>query len=477
MRASGLLVLLLAFAGVARSADAQCVYVTGASPLGTHTTEIAVVRDAGTTTMTIASRYEGPAQPFAIVVPIDAAITAADVVSISRDSFLALSLEDAPRLVEYFEPDPCGHYEEHAPRKRTGPKVAARPGARDGGAPLATVTAPAEYEVVVPSAAEAADLTRWLMNQGYLVSDEAAGLLEPLAKRGAHFVVARVDPNKLEFEAGRASLTPLRVRWTAPTFALPIFAGVEVVVHALGRRQRYEAMTQHDVSVPTNVDVRVSAKDDFDAAYAAFFTDVALRVPQTVVTEYSRALGACDPCTGAELTPRDLAALGADASDEWVVTRLHTSNVRGDVVLGPAPPIAGGREFRDGMGELEQGTHTSASNQFQARYAVRHPWAQPITCDHPVRGRWGPPPQSGVVAPIVAHAITAGTTRPDGLGLGVEAATPAAERDPLQIAQPATTRPSGCTTSGSDPAALWAPIVAWIVRRRRRREVVSLSDA
>ncbi len=480
MRSRCLLLSLLASWGVARSADAQCVYVTGAAPLGTHATEIAVVRDAGTTTMTIASRYEGPAQPFAIVVPIDAAITAADVMSISRDTFLALSMEDAPRLVEYWEQDPCGRYEEHAPVKRSGPKVATRIGerARDGGAPLPAVAAPPEYEVVVPSATEAATLTRWLMDQGYIVSEEVAGLLDPLAKRGVRFLVAKVDPNKLEFEAGHALLAPLRVRWASPVFALPVFTGSDVVVHALGRRQRYEAVNQHDVGVPTNLDVRPSAKDDFDAAYAAFFTDKATHVPDTVVTEYARTLGTCDPCTGPGLTARDLVSLGADANDEWVLTRLHTSNVRGEVVLGPAPPIAGGREFRDGMGELEQGTHASATNQFQARYAVRHSWAQPITCEHPARGRWGPAPQSGVVAPIVAHAITVSAARPQGLGLlEVDASPPTLAITPLAVAQPTPRSPSGCNTGGAQRWPLWAPIVAWIVIKRRRREIVSLPDA
>lgn len=41
-------------------------------------------------------------------------------------------------------------------------------------------------------------------------------------------------------------------------------------------------------------------------------------------------------------------------------------------------------------------------NNFQGRYAIRHPWKGPITCKDPRRGIWGGPP-SGV----------AGDTRPE----------------------------------------------------------------
>ena len=297
---------------ITRSAHAQCIYVTGAAPLGTHRTEVVLVRDAGQTTMTIASGYDGPAQPFAMVVPIDADITTADVSVGSREAFDALALEDAPRLVEYWEQDPCGHYEEHAPVKRTGSKVP-RPveRGRDGGAPPA-IAPDREFEIVVKSG----DVKQWLMDQGYVVSSETALALDPLTKPSMRFVVAKVDPERMQLESGHASLTPLRVHFTSPSFGLRALVDGDLVVHALGRRQRYEVVNRRDESVPTNLDIRANAKEDFDAAYAALLSDVATRVPDTVVTEYAHSLET--------LSSRDLASFGADASGDWVVTRLHT---------------------------------------------------------------------------------------------------------------------------------------------------------
>ncbi|HWN80526.1 MAG TPA: hypothetical protein VNM87_00380, partial [Candidatus Udaeobacter sp.] len=44
-------------------------------------------------------------------------------------------------------------------------------------------------------------------------------------------------------------------------------------------------------------------------------------------------------------------------------------------------------------------------NNFQARYAVRHPWTGKIYCHDPIRGRWGGPPagqQQIAAGPVAA---------------------------------------------------------------------------
>lgn len=82
----------------------------------------------------------------------------------------------------------------------------------------------------------------------------------------------------------------------------------------------------------------------------------------------------------------------------YVLTRLHARYTRDalgqDLVFKEAPAIAGGREQRvNGIqSELELGARPSSVNNFQARYAIRHPWKGPITCKEPQRGYWGGPP-------------------------------------------------------------------------------------
>lgn len=76
-----------------------------------------------------------------------------------------------------------------------------------------------------------------------------------------------------------------------------------------------------------------------------------------------------------------------------------------DLIFKKAGPIVGGREEMSN-GVLEKSARPSESNNFQARYAIRHPWTGPIECKEPRRNRWGgrppPPPSTEGGAPTTA---------------------------------------------------------------------------
>jgi hypothetical protein len=79
-----------------------------------------------------------------------------------------------------------------------------------------------------------------------------------------------------------------------------------------------------------------------------------------------------------------------------VLTRLHArydkTSLGEDLVFKAAGPIVGGREFLSDGKNLEQGSRKDSWNNFQARYAIRYPWAGEVKCSSPVYGRWGGPP-------------------------------------------------------------------------------------
>ena len=114
--------------------------------------------------------------------------------------------------------------------------------------------------------------------------------------------------------------------------------------------------------------------------------------------------------------------------NDFVLTRLHArygKDLKDDLVFRAAPPIVGGREFVQSGGKLEEGAQASSVNNFQGRYAIRHPWTGkleegsqpssvnnfqgryairhrwtgPIACAKPRRGIWGGPPNGGGNAP------------------------------------------------------------------------------
>src|SRR6185369_2312148 len=78
-----------------------------------------------------------------------------------------------------------------------------------------------------------------------------------------------------------------------------------------------------------------------------------------------------------------------------------------DLVFRAAPPVSGGREWYAREGELEEGALPAPLNNFQGRYAIRHPWTGPIECANPRRGIWGGPPsgQTGDTGPKAARDL------------------------------------------------------------------------
>jgi hypothetical protein len=183
----------------------------------------------------------------------------------------------------------------------------------------------------------------------------------------------------------------------------------DLIVHILAKNQRYEVANYPNATIPTNIDLVPSAKSEFPFFYVSLFDRTLKANPKAVVTEYAWQASSCDPCPTSPLTPEDFQTLGADvvpskgavsdmydASQGYVLTRLHArydkTSLGEDLVFRAAKPIVGGREFLTNGTTLEQGAKPDSLNNFQARYAIRYPWAGEVKCASPVYGRWGGPP-------------------------------------------------------------------------------------
>src|SRR5205823_2034746 len=61
----------------------------------------------------------------------------------------------------------------------------------------------------------------------------------------------------------------------------------------------------------------------------------------------------------------------------------------------------------DEKGALEKGAVPDSDNNFQARYAIRHPWTGEIACAKPHRGVWGGPPSGAPPTTVAATGLAA----------------------------------------------------------------------
>jgi hypothetical protein len=430
LAAAGAAAAVVTLASVA-AARAFCgFYVNSAgTKLYNNATTVALMREGTRTVLSMQNSYEGPPEDFAMVVPVPVVLKKADVKTLPREIFDRLDALAAPRLVEYWEADPCAPWGVDKDGAGLGGVGYGKGGGGTGegtiglGVTVLAKFAVGEYEIVILSAKDSVGLDTWLRLEGYKIPAGAEPLLRPYVTGGSKFFVAKVDVTKVKMEDGRAKLSPLRVHYDSPEFSLPVRLGLvnssgtqDLIVHILARNSRYEVANYPNVTIPTNLDVAEAARDSFAPFYAALFDATAAKHPGAVVTEYAWQALSCDPCPVPPLDGSELATLGSDVlprghvvgggdgdeaeglegDEAFVLTRLHVrygADALGeDLVFRKAPAIVGGREEVDKDGKLEHGAKLDEVNNFQARYVVRHPWTGPIACTAPRRGLWGGPP-------------------------------------------------------------------------------------
>ncbi|MEO8707135.1 MAG: hypothetical protein ABI867_44320, partial [Kofleriaceae bacterium] len=257
----------------------------------------------------------------------------------------------------------------------------------------------------------------------------------------------------------------------------------DLIVHILAPHQRYEVANYDNIRIPTNIEVREAVKGRFAEFYTALYDRTVEKHPRAVVTEYAWDAGSCDPCPGPVLDQNDFLTLGADvlegtrakpqayAAADFVLTRLHArygKDLSDDLRFKAVDPIAGGRELPGG--QPEEGSQPAPINNFQGRYILRHRWLGPLTCEKPVRGRWGGP--EGGASPVsqpVKNAAFAKRGTAGDLAAAIVSATASAPQAVPASGATRTTTSSGCCQGSSDSGGLVSSLglALWLVTRRR----------
>jgi hypothetical protein len=499
---------LAAFAIGAPRAEAFCgFYVGGAgAELFNNATQVVLMRHGTTTVLSMQNNYQGPPEGFAMVIPVPVVVKEDQVKTLERDLFTKIDTLGAPRLVEYWEQDPC--YVEPPYDDMDYPSMVMESGGADEGdaeeereyqVKIEAKFSVAEYDIVVLSAKDSTGLDRWLRDHKYEIPKQAEPLLRPYVEAGTKFFVAKVDPKKVKFVNGMATLSPLRVHYDSPEFNLPIRLGLansggtqDLIVNILSPTTRYEVANYPNVLIPTNLLVKDAVRERFGEFYAALFDHAIEKVPGAVVTEYSWDAGSCDPCPGPTLDGNDLATLGADVLSTsyqdmnmygFTLTRLHArygKDLSDDLVFRAVEPILGGRDVPDANGQLRTEVIKGANagtNNFQGRYVILHPWTGVIACDNPRRGTWGgPPPEqqmAGGGGPVAATNLAFAPRGQVSLGslvaqdvpeIGVAASGGNALPNPTK--KPHT---CGCSAQGGLSGSALVFLGVLLAARRRRK--------
>jgi hypothetical protein len=366
----------------ARPALAFCgFYVAQAdAKLFNKASKVVLAWDDGTTSITMASDYEGDPREFAVVIPVPTFIARKQIGIVEAQTIDHLDHYSAPRLVEYHDDDPC------APRVMAGAIAAsaALPGAATilgGMRRKVTVEASyevGEYDIQILSATESDGLVGYLTDNGYRIPAGAVEVLGSYIRQHMHFFIAKVNLDRMALGGG-TFIRPLQVRYESKKFMLPIRLGTvnaagpqDLVIYALTRHGRVETTNYRTVKIPAGMDIPLYVKDRFGEFYKAVFDrEVAREAMSVVFLEYAWNMGWCDPCAAAPLSVKEMQDLGARWLDgetprgfgmEAFVTRLH---LRYDAAHFP---------------EDLQLQETRDAENFQGRYVLRHPFLGKADC-------------------------------------------------------------------------------------------------
>jgi hypothetical protein len=377
------LALLAASAG---PAAAFCgFYVAKAdAKLFNQSSKVVLARDGDTTSITMASDYDGEPKEFALVIPVPTFIERKQIGVVEMKTVDHIDAFTAPRLVEYHDDDPC-HPPMPVASMAGGPMVrrnATVDGVRYQGVTVEATYDVAEYDVSILSAQESDGLVNWLTDNGYRIPAGAEAVLGSYIRQNMRFFVAKVNLDRMQL-IGNKYLRPLQVRYKTAKFMLPLRLGTvnasgpqDLIVYALTKNGRVETSNYRNVKLPSGMDIPLYVKSDFGAFYKAMFDRAVERESmRAVFVEYAWDMAWCDPCAAQPLSNKELVELGA----RWIggdddsafsmrsgasvfVTRLH---VRYDAA-----------HFPEDLALLE----TRDRENFQGRYVLRHPWQGNPTC-------------------------------------------------------------------------------------------------
>ncbi|MBK9629382.1 MAG: DUF2330 domain-containing protein [Flavobacteriales bacterium] len=350
--------------------------------------EVILVRDGQRTIITMSNDFKGNVKDFAMVVPVPTVLQQSDIRIVERNVFTALDAYSSPRLVEYWDDNPCQRWEYAESEVQmdmvTSTGNAKVPAMRDAnekdyGVTIEARYAVGEYDILILGAKESNGLKDWLLENGYKIPNTAHEVLDPYIKSGMKFFVVKVDLQRLQ-ASGYDFLRPIQVRFESEKFMLPIRLGManssgvqDMIVYAFTRTGRVECVNYRTVKVPSDKNIPLFAKARFGEFYKDLFAKnweregrnaVALEYAWNVTPTWGGMK--CDPCVGPPPMPNEFAQAGVDWANDGggqvFFTRMHVRYGREKFPQDLAFQV------------------TPNTEHFQARYILTHPATGDLTC-------------------------------------------------------------------------------------------------
>ena len=324
MRKFAALVILLAMIG--NEAMAFCgFYVSKADgTLKNKTSQVILVRDGDRNTVTMFNDFKGDTKDFAMVVPVPVVLKKGDIKVVDQSIFETLNEYSKPRLVEYYDENPC---ELRAYDKLRGSVsgvamndvvVTGYGRSKRLGVTIEAKYLVGEYDILILSARESSGLRTWLTENGYKIPAGADEVLDPYIRSNLKFFVVKVNEEEKK-----------KTAWKLPEAHSNLLRVAKIhAAHSFGYGQcrrrpgydricvqqdgRIESTNYPTVSLPTGKNVPLFVQNNFGNFYANLFQYQWFGAGKSVaMLEYAWDVSPsnfvkCDPCIATAPSTRDL---------------------------------------------------------------------------------------------------------------------------------------------------------------------------
>jgi len=357
--------------------------------------QVAYVRHENRSVISMMNDYQGKLKDFALVIPVPSVLSKNQINVGEKVLFDRLDAFTAPRLVEYFDKNPCykteRFFNKNVMMKSTAKGAGGGGGASDKslGIKVEASYSVGEYNILILSAKESSGLETWLTRNGYKLPKGSSKALRPYINMDMKFFVAKVNLEK-QSKTGLSYLRPLQIAFESEKFMLPIRLGTlnaqgkqDIIAYMLSKDGRVETTNYRTVKLPTGMDIPVYVKDEFGKFYQDMFEHQAKKEKYSAVfTEYFWNMSWCDPCAADPLTPEELRKLGVF----WVGRPMHKNIPPRILQRRPAPrPMSQPVQVMVTRLHVRYDKHsfpedlmfqeTQDRQNFQARYVLRHPYS------------------------------------------------------------------------------------------------------
>src|SRR5882724_979143 len=163
-----------------------------------HASQVVLVRDGDRTVMTMANDFKGEPKEFAVVIPVPTFLKREQIHVGEKALVEHIDAYSAPRLVEYFDENPCQMMMRQELNRAVAASAPASAMAVADAAKRLGVTIEAqytvgEYDILILSAQQSSGLATWLRENGYRIPAGASEVLSSYLKQNMRFFVAKVN--------------------------------------------------------------------------------------------------------------------------------------------------------------------------------------------------------------------------------------------------------------------------------------------